>query len=411
MIGKDRGATHAATVASPIEEIDSSRKKVRKFKPVAGGFCCEDDVNDPLKNTHSLAACFAAWAGASGHFAAVLYVNIGDGERIIVVVLNGLPTFDKVVGKDADAHRVVRSYIDENPGISVFADDNVQFPGSLMADGLLEAIAQAVSKTTILRALPVDVLKAAVVLAGVAIGIGVYVFIDQYQKEERVRQQMARIRESAVEPKYLEALAAQRKSVGLTRDSLINAFEAAKKIPIQAGGWSLRKVSCELARGCEAEFERGTGTFKTLTAAIGFLNLDRDVGVDLNRARMTWDQPFEVADAPADADLPLGGMFFNGESGSQFQEWTVAGLGVEIQAPMLWPEIAGLNQSFKHPQAIDRGRLVAANVLLPLVGEVMRSAPGNVVWHGWKIDVGDGKIDVMSSAKASITGVYYVRHP
>lgn len=409
LTARERASSHAVTATSSAIEAVAIGKKTKEIRRVSGGFFVSPDEGEgPGKKAHSLAAAFAMWA--RDHEKAALYVHTESGKVAVVVVLNGLPSLDKVVDDESEAYAIVAGYIKDHVEISVFADDIEKFPSSLMEHGLLEGIASAAGKATVIKTIPVDVARLAVVGMVVLAALGGYQFWNSKNAEEERRAALLRAQEADPVPRYIEALSSQRATLGATRPSMGAAFTAAGKIPVAVDGWKLKGVECSFGSNCVATYDRTTGTYEGLKKAVPSTMLDQAGSMNLNEGRLSWKQEMEadlleVAKSP----FPLP-VFLEGDSGSQFQDWMVAGLGLLIQAPALWPAVPEVPSGFRHPQAVALGKLEVSNVPLPLVEEVIAKAPPNVIWSGFSIQVGEAKGDPMTQAKVKIIGSYYVQN-
>lgn len=408
--GKERAASHAVTATSTLTESVVVGKKTKEVRRVSGGFyTSKEEGEGPGKHAHSLAAAFALWA--RDHEKAALYARSGVADKIaVVVVLNGLPALDKVVDDETEAYQIVSGYIQDHPTISVFADDSVKFPASLMDHGILEGIAGAASKTSAIRPIPADVARLAVIALAVVAVLAGYQWWSSTKAQEEKKAALLRAQEADPIPRYLEAIASQRGVLGTTREAMQAAYLAVTKVPVAVDGWKLKTVDCAFAADCVAVYERTTGTFEGLRKALPSMTLDQAGSMNLNEARMLWKQEME-ADLVDVAKSPFVlTEFLEGQAGSQFQEWMVAGLGLLIQAPSLWPVVPDLPSGFKHPQAIALGKVEVSSVPLPLLQEVIANAPPNVIWHGFSIQIGEAKSDPMTQAKVKLTGNYYVQN-
>lgn len=408
--GKERAASHAVTATSTLTESVVVGKKTKEIRRVSGGFyTSSEDGEGPGKKAHSLAAAFALWT--RDHEKAALYVRSGTtGKVAVVVVLNGLPALDKVVDDETEAYQIVSGYIQSHPTISVFADDIVQFPRSLMDQGLLEGIAGAAGKATVIKSIPADVARLALIAVVVVAALGGYQWWLSKKAEEEKKAALLRAQEADPIPKYLQALASQRGTLGATRSAMDAAYQSVLKAPVTVDGWKLKTIDCSFGLDCAAVYERTTGTYDGLKKAVPFMTLDQAGSMNLNEGRMTWKQEME-ADLLDAAKSPFTlPVFLEGEAGSQFQDWMVAGLGLTIQAPELWPVVPEVSPSFKHPQAVALGKVEVSSVPLPLVQEVITKAPQNVIWSGFSIQMGEAKGDPMTQAKVKLTGNYYVQN-
>lgn len=407
--GKERAASHAVIATSSLTETLTVGKKTKDIQRMSGGFYTSAEEGEgPGKKAHSLAAAFALWTRE--HEKAALYVRNDAGKIAVVVVLNGLPSLDKIVDDESEAYEIVAGYIKDHPSISIFADDIEKFPRSIMDHGLLAGVGAAAGKATVIKSIPVDVVQMAVLAAVAVVALGGYQYWSNLKAEEAKKASLLRAMEADPVPKYLEALASQRASIGSTRAAIKAAFEAASKVPVHVDGWKLKGVECAFGVECVASFDRTTGTFDGLKAALPSLTLDQAGSMNLNEGRMTWKQEME-ADLvdPAHSPATLSD-FLGGQAGTQFQDWMVAGLGLLIQAPALWPVVPEVPSGFKHAQAVALGKLEISNVPLPLLAEVVETAPKNVIWAGFSIQVGEAKGDPMTQAKVKMTGNYYVQN-
>lgn len=404
----DRGATHAVVAIALRPEAALVGKKTKEVLRAAAGFSAVSDDDAKKKKEHSLAAAFAKWSKEHGE--ALLCVRAGEGVVAVVVVINGMPVLDKVAATEAEAFGIAAGYIRDHEHMSVFADDVERFPSTLMHEGLLEAVAAACGKDTLIRPIPQDMVRLAIVgllVVGGALGYMHYKRV----KAEQAKQE-ALLRAQAEDPAnlYLQGLSQVADRAGIKASALQAAFEAALKIPTAVSGWNLSKVSCGMEAPCAATYMRTNGTFEELKAAVPSLKLAARPGTRLDEAVMTWDQPLDLA---AVADLPAMqplDQFVMGKPGSELQRWIVAGLSVQLQEPQLWPQVQGVPNNFRHPRALASGRIEVGGVTLPFVGEVLMRASTNVLWTGWQMEVGEAKQDALARVKVRIWGNYYVQN-
>lgn len=409
----ERGATHAVTVKSAdVEEIQVG-KKVKKIQRTSGGFFSSSNDQGPGKKGHSLAAAFARWSRE--HPKAALCLTMPAGGFCVVVVFNGLPVLDRYVPIAEEAFSLMNGYTSDNDDMSVFADDQVRFPTALMNEGLLQAVIDACDKTTLIKAIPPDLVKIAIAFLVIAAIAGGYFYYEKHKKIAARKAAMLKAAEENPVPKYLAGLAAQRASLGFDRASLINAYQFAKPLLVDPEGWHAKRITCGrtegASEGCMATYERKYGTYQDITQALPKLTLaNAPKSLDLNLAQMSWKQ--ELKPQPVGEDAEELDAFIRGMSGSQMQNWLVAGLALQVQPAVLWPAVIGVPPSFRHPKALAIGRFSVTGVSLPLFEEAIKTAPANVIWSGWQIDVGDIKKggNPLDSAKVTLTGNYYVKN-
>lgn len=406
---KERSASYAVTSTSSLIETVQAGKKNKEVRRVSGGFFSSvEEGEGPGKKAHSLAAAFALWT--SNHEKAALFVRTNAGKIAVVVVLHGLPSLDKVIDNESEAYEIVAGYIKEHPSISIFADDIEKFPRAVVEHGLFEGIAAAAGKTTVIKSIPADVVQLSVIAVVVITAIGGYQWWSGIKAEEARKAAQMRAIEADPVPKYLEALSNQRGSLGSSRTSMEATFRAAGKVPVSVNGWNLKSVECSFGSDCVAQYERNSGTFDDLKKGVPFLSLDQAGSMDLNAGRMTWKQEMEAELLDAEKSPFALPAFLEGSAGSQFQDWMVAGLGLTIQAPALWPEVADIPSGFKHPQAVALGTFEVSDIPLPLVEEVITKAPPNIIWSRFFIQIGETKGDPLMQAKVKINGSYYVQN-
>lgn len=406
-LGRAQSAAYAATARASVSKLIKVKNKQREVWSQSGGFYVSVSGDKPGPKTHSLAAAFAKWT--VDHPKSVLVVRNPLGGISVVVVLNGLPNVDKVVENVAEAQLIVREYMQGNADISVFADDVVNFPSSMMAKGLLDAIATAVDKTTLIKPIPTDVAKLLKVVALVVALFLCYGYYKDRKEEEAKQLAQARLREADPVPKYLSALNVQLVNAGIDRSSLAAAFAHAERIESKGDGWDLRLIECSQDTGCKANYERTTGTYQSLKHLIGDMKLAQSSGLDLNKATATWEQQLVAAKLDTSKPLLTASEFVSGPSGSTLQNWMVAGLGLQLQPTLLWPMVPGVEPNFKHPAAVARGKIEVINIPLPLVQEVITQAPKNIYWTGFAMQVGEAKGNVAAQVKVSVSGNYYVQ--
>lgn len=402
----DIAAKHAArATATEAEEIRERGKVSQVYRTKAGYFLPAEDAGLP-RNAHSLASAFALWTAE--HKNAVLNVRIAEEQWAVVVVIKGLPVLDKVVREAREAFELTRSYIADGEEFSVFSDDAEKYPSALDQEDLLGKIASAVDKRTAIKAVPPDLAKSALLIVLVLAAVGGFFYWKHWKEEKARLLALEQAREADPVPKYLNALAAARQQVGLDRSSIRAAVDFAMRIPTSPDGWSATRVGCTLETGCEAVFARTTGTFAGLAKTIPFLSLTPAPAINLNEARMTWQQELLPAKLDPATQLPPMTNFVQGAEASKLQDWLVAGLTLQLSPQQLWPKAPGVPDSFKHPEALATGRFDIDSIAIPQLLEAVSLAPSNVVWTGWSIELGDLKQEALSRAKARLTGNYYV---
>lgn len=404
----ERSASYAAQVVGTKTESHTVRGKEVEFHRTAAGYFTSRDNTKPPAGAHSLAAAFARWTHE--HPYALLNVKLDDGRYALVVLLNGIPVVDKIEETSLAAFELGRKYQAEEPDISVFSDDVEKYPSAFAHEDLLESISEWVSKETAIRAIPLDIVKLGVVALVIASLAGGWVFYKKWDAEQKRLAALEKQRAEDPVPKYLNALALARQDVGIERASIKEGIDFAQKIPVLPEGWNATRIACAQGAGCEVILRRTTGTFDGLSKAVQILNLSPAGAINLNEARMSWNQAQAIAQLSPDTALPDLGSFIQGAEASKLQDWLVAGLTVQMSPQQLWPQTPGVPSTFRHPQALAIGKFEIDGIALPQMLEVAANAPANVNWTAWSIELGDAKQEPLSRAKGRLTGNYYVKN-
>jgi hypothetical protein len=71
--------------------------------------------------------------------------------------------------------------------------------------------------------------------------------------------------------------------------------------------------------------------------------------------------------------------------------------------------VLGVPSGFKDSAAIYSGKLDINDIALPQLREVLSAPAANIVWTGWVIDTNTAGSDVLTQAKARVTGAYYAK--
>lgn len=403
----DRSASHAVIAKALCPETVQVGKKTKEVLRSSAGFSFSSDDDAKRVKEHSLAAAFARWV--KDHGEALLYLRSGEGGVAVVVVINGMPVLDKVVANENEAFSIAAGYIRDHEHMSVFANDLERFPSSLMHEGLLDALIGVCGKETLIRVVPPDFVRMAIVallILGAVLG---YLHYKRVQAEQARREALLRAQAEDPVTLYQQGLAQVATRAGVQAVALAKAFESAMRIPTRVQGWNLTKVACAMELPCTASFARTDGTFSELKVDVPHLKLVAQQNTKLDEAVMTWEQPLPLAGVGDLQGLGLLDEFVLGAGGSQLQRWLVAGLSVQLQVPQLWPQVQGVPSNFKHPQAFASGAIDVGGVTLPFAQEVLTKAPGNVIWTGWQMEVGEAKQDALARVKVRISGNFYVR--
>jgi hypothetical protein len=406
-LAKGLSASFAAMAVGTEAEESTVKGKSVSIHRVAAGYFTSADNTKPPAGAHSLAAAFARWTHE--HPQALLNVRLADGRYAVVVVIKGHPVVDKIEDNAGAAMELGREY-QKNSEISIFSDDVVLYPDAVEHQELLERISEWVSKETAIRSIPVDLVKLGTTLVVVAVLAGGWVAWSKWDAEQKRLAAIEKQRAEDPVPKYLEALAAAKPNVGIDRKSIVEAIDFAYQIPTAPEGWNAGRVACIQGSGCEAVFQRTTGTFAGLEVAVPLLKMSAAGAINLNEARMSWKQELGTAALDPGMQMPDLGTFIQGPEASKLQDWLVAGLTIQVSPQQLWPQVPEVPPGFRHPDALAIGKFEIDGIGLPQMREVVQKAPPNVYWTAWAIDLGDAKQEPLSRAKGRLTGNYYVKN-
>ena len=408
-LASERSASHCALVMGPDGHTVSDSGKARSAKRRTIGLLINTDGLKVPANTHSLAALFAVWA--SSHATALLHVKIAEDSYAVIGVFNGLPVLDKIVRSESDAVETAKRFLNghKDVHVSVFSDDGHSFPNRIALDNLLADIVSNNDKSTLLYKVPPNYLAWVAIILLVAGSVAGYYVYAEHSKAKKLQDELLRQAAANPETLYLEALSSARSRAGVTRETLSAAFEQALSLNLRVGGWAIRRVECDLEAGCRGTYQRETGTFESLVKLNSGFSLIPTPDLRLNYAAMTWSQPLNIAPLEKTNELTFG-AFAQGFAASQLQDWVDAKLSIQVAPPAIWPQVPGVQANTRIAGAVGQGKFEIGGVQLPQAREVILTAPKNVVWSGFQIEVGDLKQEAMSQAKVKLTGNYYVQY-
>ncbi len=396
-------------------------------RPVGGFFVNVEGTAPPAKS-HSLAAAFAGWMAA--HPNALLCYAVSAAERqrlhhplpegtwLVVVVVAGSPVVDAVVTNGDEAHALMASYRLSHPDISVVSNDTVRYPQTVKAENILPALVNYAltsrDASTQLHAIPADTRKWMVLAVLAALATGLYLHHQKNQQEAERQRVLLERRNNDPAQLYTAALRTQGHQMGHSRPSLLGAVDAVARLPLRVGGWQLKGASCEST--CTAQYLRQFGTTSELHTALSALGSGYTLlpplasDTDLDKATVAVHATLEAAGPEPQA--PTSAEFLQGKAANQLQAWKTAGLSLQMQSPQLWPQVPKVPANFKAANAISVGKLEVGGIALPLLKEVLNTAPANVVWKGFRIEVATGNpsANPIDQAKAQVTGAFYLKN-
>lgn len=406
-LAADREAKHYVTVkGKETEEVTRKGKTTEVVRTSVGYFVSSLDEMKPPGKSHSLAAAFAAMTRHDE--SSMLVLTLPSGGYAIVVVVNGMPIFDMVEADFAKAMQMTGNYLNDFPGLNVYADDAVQFPRAAMSDNLRDTLIAACSKKTELKSVPVDFVKigvAALVLLALLGGWQMYKAKEAEAKRQALIKQQ---QERDPTRRYAEALGKARNNVGFTREDVLGAYATIRTLPVMIGGWSVKEIGCKAGTGCVVRLTRVIGTADTLKESTGgILKFIPPAGANLGTTDMTWDTDFKKEKLPE--NLTNQQDFIQGKGASILQTWVMAELSPSITAPSMWPTAPGVPKTFVNDSVVHRGNISVGNVALPQFEEAVMSAPPNVVWTDFQVTMGAITGDPLRSARVKLNGNYYVK--
>lgn len=420
-MAKERSATHAAVLKIKKAEAENQSKGQKNKglgREVAGFYVSVDGASPPNKS-YSVAALFSGWI--SEHPKALLCYDLQAESKgagwLVVVSIDGMPVVDAMVPTWDDAQELIETYLNSPGETSVVSNDPVRYPQTIKADNILPALSHYASNNKEfgrIKAVPADIKKLVLLTLVVAVGVVGYFYYQKNEKENERKKALAERLEKDPSALYKKALSVQGPRLGFSRDSLARSFDSLMLLPMKTGGWTLKGVTCSDV--CTAQYHRATGTIESLQASIktlgpNFALVSPSAGaVDLEKAWITVPSKNELAGVEPSA--PSHQEFLQGKAATKLQSWRTAGLSIQIQTPQLWPQVSGVPAAFKAPNSIAVGKLEVSGIALPLVKEVMSSAPENIVWQDFTLEVADVKIasNPLDTAKVKINGVFYVKN-
>ena len=375
------------------------------FQPRAS----EEGVRLP-KTTLAAAACFSQLVGQRAPNAALVLavpasVLRKEHKYFVVCLEDGVPVID-VLSNEIDARNALGG--EDRP---IWSDNPVAYPNCAPAD--FAWLASGGDRSARLQAMPINpwpLVGAAVVLSGAA---GAWLLVQHVRRVDAERQAAAAARAADPTPRYLAALASQQAQMATDRPTVVGAAREMFGYRAWIPGWSLASAECSVkAQTCTRDWVRRGGTFDDLRIALPSESLEMLVpqggavpALDVART----SRPFRIARR----GLPLAGHSLHGlqvaisEAGPQLQRWRTADVIVEFKKAVLWPHVADVPASFRHPAAVLAGDVDMRDVPGPFILEALASAPDFVSWESVRVDLGQGA-DARGLLKFSATGVFYV---
>ena len=375
------------------------------FQPRAS----EEGVRLP-KGTLAAAACFSRLVGQRAPNAALVLAVPASGQRkedryFVVCLEDGVPVID-VLSNEIDARNALGG--EDRP---IWSDNPVAYPNCESAD--FAWLASGGDRPARLQPMPVNPwpLAGAVLVAGAS--LGAWLLVGHLHRVEAERKALAAARAADPAPRYLAALAGQQAAMATDRSSLVAATREIFGYRTWIPGWSLASAECSAAaQACTRDWVRRGGNFDDLHRALPDDGLEMLVPQGstvpaLDVARTT--HAFRIGRRTLlDSGHPLRSLQVAfSDAGPQLQRWRTADVVLELRKPTLWPRVADVPATFRHPAAVLAGDVDLHDIPGPFIAEALESAPEFVSWESVRVDLGEGS-DARGLLKFSAKGVFYV---
>jgi hypothetical protein len=402
-LAEARALTSDATHWAPAQV--GAHVRYGLFQPRAS----EEGVRLP-KGTLAAAACFSRLVGSRAPNAALVLSVPAAAQRkedkyFVVCLEDGVPVID-VLSNEIDARNALGG--EDRP---IWSDNPVAYPNSEAAD--FAWLASGGDRSTRLQPMPINpwpVLGAALAASA---SLGAWVLVQHLHRVEAERRAVAAARAADPTPKYLAALAGQQASMATDRATFVAATREIFGYRTWIPGWSLASAECSArAQACTRDWVRRGGSFDDLRRTLPDDGLEMlapqgSTVPALDVARTT--HPFQVLRrtmlGPGHPLRSLQAAF--SDAGPQLQRWRTADVVIELKRPTLWPRVAEVPATFKHPAAVMAGDVDMHNIPGPFIAEALDAAPDFVSWESVRVDLGEGS-DARGLLKFSATGVFYV---
>lgn len=368
-------------------------------------FALFSEHETPRKNIYSLAVALGKFTG-SGPAAVIIQYE----EFYAAACVNGrTPILDKVFLNRQDALNEIKE-ISENlgikPKVNFEGDHGYEYVNSLE----VKLIGPKKGRVPSAKEIPQSNVK---MFVYGTIALSLLGWWYDHQKKEEARIEAARIAaeiEADPVPKYMGQLMRDEPFFALTDDTVRKMLADIAVIAQRPKGWIFDEVRCGIendtkARTCVLKFKRDNGAYSDLQASLAKFRIIYDFPADLNSATAKLDystESFLFKDYRKD-----GPTFIKEDFGDKGQEWLTAGIGVEISQPTLWPQVAGVPQSFMHPAAKMVGEIKVAKLPVFLFSDLLDNKPPNSHVRSFLIKAQDSNKSL--DAEVSATLGYHVQ--
>ena len=407
--GRGRALLEARSLTSDathwVQAQVESHVRYGLFQPRAS----EEGVRLP-KATLSAAACFSRLVGERAPNAALVLTVAASAQRkedkfFVVCLEDGVPVVD-VLSNEIDARNALGG--EDRP---IWSDNPVAYPNCEPAD--FAWLAAGGDRAARLQPMPINPWPLIGAGAMAAASLAAWMLVQHLHRLEAERKVSAAARAADPAPRYLAALASQQARMATDRAGLVAAAREMFGYPTWIPGWSLASAECSTkSQACTRDWVRRGGSFDDLHKALPGEGLEMLVpqgstvpALDVART----SRPFSIERrSMLDPRRPLHSLQAAiSDAGPQLQRWRTADVVLELKKPALWPHVADVPTTFRHPAAVLGGDVDMHNIPGPFIVEALAAAPEFVSWESVRVDLGEGS-DARGLLKFSATGVFYV---
>ncbi len=375
------------------------------FQPRAS----EEGVRLP-KSTLAAAACFSRLVGTRAPNAALVLTVPASAQHkedktFVVCLEDGVPVTD-VLANEADARNALGG--EDRP---IWSDNPVAYPNCEPAD--FAWLAAGGDRSARLQPMPVNPWPLIGAGAAVSISVAAWMSGQHLHRVDADRRIAAAARAADPVPRYLAALAGQQSDMAADRATLVAAAREMFGYRTWIPGWNLASAECSAkARACTRDWVRRGGSFDDLRKVLPDEALEMLVpqgsGVPAFDVARTSHPLRILRRSMLDPRRPLRSLQVAiSDAGPQLQRWRTADVVIELKSPALWPRVADVPATFRHPAAVLAGEVDMHNVPGPFIVEALDGAPDFISWESVRVDLGEGS-DARGLLKFSAKGVFYV---
>ncbi|QXW20130.1 type 4b pilus protein PilO2 (plasmid) [Comamonas aquatica] len=344
--------------------------------------------------------------------ASVLFKNVPTGAAAVVIksdtyycvccINNGEPVLDQVFNSLSDALaelEAITKLLKITPRCNFDNQIGFQFVEGLEA----KLIGPKKNRSRPISEVPDSPIKF-ILISGLLIGAGFWYM--QAQIEEKERAETARLKaqqEADPVPKYMRNKMLEESKAAMPITTIYGMLAKLAAVDIKPEGWDLQVVKCAEYK-CTLEYQRNLGMYVDLKLPSSFV-MEYKSPVDLNKAFAT--ASFETASFNLPDYTHTYEEFIKNDFGNLGQMWLIAGIGLSMSNPELWPMTPGVPPTFRHPMAIKAGSMKITNVPLPLLSNLLETKPFNV--HVKSLEIKPVNKDGATDLTVNVDAFYHVK--